>query len=130
MNKNVVVIGGFVTALIGVGIAAATTSPIAYGVGEANTQTVGTGIFGTLLALAGSVVSAFKLFTGGNATSITNAVDLLRPVLTGQTTLPQGAVRVAFVILEADAVIRKDTEDYIATQALAKQFLLPVDQAK
>ncbi len=119
------IIGGFVTALIGVGIAAATTSPIAYGVGEANTQTVGTSIFGGILTIAGSVLSAIKLFTGGNATSITNAVDLLRPVLTGQATLPQGAVRVAFVILEADAVVRKNSADYEATQKLAKQFLLP-----
>lgn len=126
MNKSLIV-GGFATALLGVALLSGSVTPIAYGASEANTQTVGSGIFGALLAIGGSILSAVKLFTGGNVTSITNAVDLLRPVLTGQSTLPQGAVRVAFVILEADAVIRKDTEDYIATQALAKQFLLPTN---
>lgn len=125
MSKNGMIIGGMIAAMVGVGIASGSFTPIAYGASEATTETVGSGTLGTIMAIAGSLFSVFKLFTGAPPTSITNAVDLLRPVLSGQTNLPQGAVRVAFVILEADAVIRKNADDYTATQALAKRFLLP-----
>lgn len=129
MSKNAWIVSGMIAAMSGVAMASGSFVPIAYGASAADTQTVGAGAFGTILALAGSVVSAIKLFSGGNITSITNAVDLLRPVLSGEATLPQGAVRVAFVILEADAVIRNNGQDYSATQALAKQFLLPTPKA-
>lgn len=124
MNRALV-IGGFVAALVGVGILSGSATPIMYGASEANTQTVGSGIFGALLAIGGSILSAIKLFTGGNVTSISDAVELLRPVLTGKSTLPEGTVRVALTLLEFDAVRRANVEDYAAVQALSKRFLLP-----
>lgn len=107
-------------------------SGVSYGAEMSGTGQIGTGFgaIGAITSVVGFVVSLIKTGGGGGVNAITDGIELLRPVLTGKSSLPEGAVRVALAVLEADAVRRASAKDYDDTKALAKQFLFPVTPAR
>lgn len=126
MNSKPTIIVSGAICIASVATLFATGSPVAFGVGEATAPVVSTGIVSLLAALASGATAVWKLFQANGPNSILDAVELLRPVLTGKASLPEGAVRVAFTIIEADAVRRGNSKDYDDSKALAKQYLFPV----
>lgn len=125
MNQKATIIVSGAVCIASVATLFATGSPVAFGVGEATPPVVGTGIVSLLTALASGATAIWKLFQSTGPNSILDAVELLRPVLTGKTSLPEGAVRVALTILEADAVRRGNPKDYDDVKSLSRQFLFP-----
>lgn len=62
MGRNAAVIGGFVAAIIGAGVAAGSWTPVLYGAGEATAGVNATGVVGTLLTLVGGATGLWGLF--------------------------------------------------------------------
>ena len=75
MGSKALIASLFAVSVIGVGIAAGTVTPILYGAGEANAQTVGAGLFGGLLSIGGALTALLQLFK--NSTAIDFAKDAI-----------------------------------------------------
>jgi hypothetical protein len=112
-------------ALISVGAVASTVSPVVYGAGElTGAGQVGIGI-GSLTAIGSVIsfiVSIFK--SGGGQALVTDATELLGPIVKGESNVAQSAVRVSLFILQIDRAQRGDTEGLKMVQDLSARILI------
>jgi hypothetical protein len=111
-------------ALISVVAVAGTVSPVAYGAGElTGAGQVGIGI-GSLTAI-GSVISFIvSLFKSGGQTLVADATELLGPIVKGESSVAQSAVRVSLFILQIDRAQRGDAEGLKMVQDLSARILI------
>lgn len=105
MNRAVVSVA-FVVASIGVAIVSGSATPIAYGVGEANAQTIGSGILGTLMAVIGGATGFWNLFKNSTATGfVKDAIGNLTGGNAAGTVLDAAFVTIAATILAKKGAI-------------------------
>jgi len=121
-------------AFTAIGIAAY-QSPLAYGASEGAAQVGnGVGVLGLLTSIGGMVWSVIK---SGSLTAIikdggtvTNSLDLLRPILDGKANVTDSLIRVALLTLEIDRSVKGDAEGLKQVHDLSSRILLKSAEPK
>lgn len=115
MNKAITV-AGFVAALIGVGLASGSFTPIAYGASAADTQPVVTGIVGTLMTLIGGGGGLWALLKNSPASGFVK--DALVNLATRD--VAGSVLDAAFLTIAATIFARKGSLDVSLMTTLAE----------
>jgi len=137
MNRNQIVI--LISAVGMAGFTALTVaayqSPLAYGTSESAAQVGnGVGIVGLLTSIGGMI---WSVVNGGSLSSlvkdggtITNSIDLLRPILDGKANVTDSLIRVALLTLEIDRSVKGDAEGLKQVHSLSSRILLKSAEPK
>lgn len=132
MNRALVV-GGFVAAVVGAGVAAGTWTPVAYGAGEATASVNITGIVGTLTTLIGGATGFWSLFRktadavlpsdSSAATVLKRLEEMLPSILNKPQTVETITAEVALVGLFSINAKNNDMVNLAKTSELAASML-------